>query len=47
MEHLKKKVKKIAILLYPPFGIFRNKNCSTKVVFLVGKYCKKMFFEEL
>jgi hypothetical protein len=25
LEHLKKLVKKIAILIYPPFGIFRKK----------------------
>jgi Na+-transporting NADH:ubiquinone oxidoreductase subunit NqrF len=35
--------KKNRILIYPPFGIFRKKNCSTKVVFLVRKYSKYVF----
>jgi hypothetical protein len=29
LEHLKKWVKKIAILINPPFGNLRKKNCST------------------
>jgi hypothetical protein len=39
----KKLCKKIAILIYPPFRVFRKKNCPTKVVFLVRKYTKKVF----
>jgi hypothetical protein len=41
LEHLKKLVKKIAILIYPPFGNFRKKNCSTNS----ENTAKKLFFE--
>jgi hypothetical protein len=34
--------KKIAILIFPPFEISRNKNSETKVVFLVKKYYTKI-----
>jgi hypothetical protein len=42
LEHLKKLVKKIAILIYPPFGIF-----LFFVFCIVTKYSKKVFFEKL
>jgi hypothetical protein len=45
LEHLKKLVKNIAILIYPPFGTFRKKNFSAKVVFLIKKYSKKVFLK--
>jgi hypothetical protein len=51
LEHLKKLVKKVAILIinsdFHHSEFLEKINCCTKVVFLVRKYSKKFFFEEL